>query len=300
MRRKLLLRVLWSGSLALSGALGCGPAEERSGTAPPGESTWEELIAGDWELAPGTETYLCARITLDQDLIIGGFEPISPRGTHHTTLSVGPPVDPDGLTPCDGFARAQNGRGLWGSGVGTPGYAFPDEVGMVLRAGEQLLLNLHLFNTSDGPISGRSGLSVLRRDPSRVTHRADGTLMGPIAITLPSMKKTTVTGGCTFSRAGSLFAFMPHMHRLGRHFRAVAERKGHPDEVIHDGAFDFEEQLNRGIAPVVFSAGDRLRVECTYDNDTDEEVSFGESTTDEMCFLAAARYPGTGEIVCTE
>jgi len=83
-------------------------------------------------------------------------------------------------------------------------------------------------------------------------------------------------------------------------FKPLTPRARQPDVVIHDGNFDFCEQLNRGIAPITLAAGDRLRVECSYDNDTEREVTFGESTTDEMCFLAAARYPGTGEAACTQ
>jgi hypothetical protein len=277
-------------------ALGCGSAEEGAGDA----SSWQELVAADWELEAGTESYWCVRHTLVEDVMVGGFAPVSPAGTHHTTLSVGPPAEPDGITPCDGFTGSLNERGLWGSGVGTPAFEFPEGVGTLLRAGEQLLLNLHLYNTSNQPISGRSGMAVARRDPARVEYRSDATLMGPIAISLPPKQTTTVSGGCTFKQQGTLFAVMPHMHRLGRHLKAVAERAGHPDVVVHDGPFDFEEQSNRGIPPLTFLAGDRLRVECTYSNDTEREVTFGESTTDEMCFLAVARYPGAGEPGCTQ
>ena len=31
--------------------------------------------------------------------------------------------------------------------------------------------------------------------------------------------------------------------------------------------------------------------ECTYENDTDRLVSFGQSTLDEMCFAGLTRYP---------
>jgi hypothetical protein len=42
------------------------------------------------------------------------------------------------------------------------------------------------------------------------------------------------------------------------------------------------------------AAGDRLRVYCTYVNDTGQPVTHGESSTDEMCLFGIYRYPALG------
>jgi len=44
------------------------------------------------------------------------------------------------------------------------------------------------------------------------------------------------------------------------------------------------------------NAGDVTRVTCNYENTTDETITFGESTKNEMCFLVgfAADRAGTG------
>jgi hypothetical protein len=285
----------WLMAIALGFAVGCG---SEGASAPDDESGWEELAGGDWTLPAGSEGYRCLRTTLTEDVVIGAFKPLEPPGTHHTTLSLGPPNAPDGIEACEGGAGLTSARGLWASGVNSGPFQLPDGVAMVARAGEQLLLTLHLFNATRQTLAGRSGVAVQRRLASEMVYEAEGTLMGPVAIALPPGKTTRIVGGCTFAQSGTVFGFIPHMHRLGRHMLVAVERAGQPDQVLYDGAYSFEEQSFVAIPEVRLDAGNRLRVECTYDNHTKEEVGFGESTLDEMCFAATAHYPPSAQIVC--
>jgi hypothetical protein len=168
---------------------------------------------------------------------------------------------------------------------------------MELPKGQQLMLNLHLFNVRNEPLSGRSGISILRRPREQVRNLADTTLMGPVLFALPPGERTVVSGGCTFSQPAKLFVVGPHMHQLGRHMKIMAVRAGQPDLVLHDGPFSFDEQVFYP-ADVAFAAGDQLRVECTFDNQSDRLVGFGESSNDEMCLAVAARYPASHETGC--
>ena len=53
-------------------------------------------------------------------------------------------------------------------------------------------------------------------------------------------------------------------------------------------------QLVYSIDEVELSAGDRVNIECTYENDTDAPISWGDSTLDEMCFIGLGLYPAGG------
>src|SRR4051794_30168262 len=59
---------------------------------------FQELLAADWELQPGTEQYLCARQTVPATMFVGAWRGISPVGTHHVALTVSaqPDGEPDG------------------------------------------------------------------------------------------------------------------------------------------------------------------------------------------------------------
>ena len=62
---------------------------------------------------------------------------------------------------------------LYASGVGTDALELPDGVAVKIPAGKQILLNLHLFNASDTPLEGTSGIEVNRIEPEKIQHEAD-------------------------------------------------------------------------------------------------------------------------------
>ena len=226
--------------------------------------------------------------------IVNAFEAISPTGTHHTLLTVGEPDAPDGLTPCN--AGANKLLSVYGSGVGPETLEFPEGVAMRIPAGTQLLLNLHLFNTSDQDLSGTSGTRVRVVQESEVVHIAEGLLAGTVGLNIPAGQTTTHTGYCTMSIDATVFAVAPHMHQLGIYEKVVAESSLDGDVVLWDGAYDFDDQSYDVIEPVQMAAGDRVRVECTHENTTNLDVRFGESTLSEMCFAGIYRYPSDGSI----
>lgn len=264
-----------------------------AGRAPeptPTEPAWEPLITADWELAPGDERYFCQRVTLTEDVYFSAIRAINPPGTHHTALTAEPGAAraPDGLSEC---RSALSPQGIFGSGPGTDPVFYPDGVGLKLRAGQQLLLNLHVFNASAEILRGTSGTEIVRTTPDTIEHVAESVLAGPARLNLPAGEETTVTGTCTMTRDTTLFAVQPHMHQLGIHMRGVAESSIEGTKVLHDGDFDFEQQLVYAIEPVQMRAGDKVSVACTFDNTTQAPVSLGESSNAEMCFLVLHRYP---------
>lgn len=116
------------------------------------ESSWQPLVEGGWKLEPGSEGYFCARKTVEEELYVKSFRAIAPLGTHHTVLTVGEPSGPDGLTECSTLQNHDSM--LYGSGVGAEPFAFADGVAVRIPKGTQLLLNLHVFNALDRPLSG--------------------------------------------------------------------------------------------------------------------------------------------------
>jgi hypothetical protein len=83
--------------------------------------------------------------------------------------------------------------------------------------------------------------------------------------------------------------------------KVVAESSVDGDVTIHDAPYSFYEQRLYPIDPVEMNQGDRVRVACTYDNDTGQTVTFGDSSEQEMCFATMYRYPARGAqfgIVC--
>lgn len=299
--------VLTLGVLACGGNPGSNGVDAPAGDGAPADTAipdgWASLLEGDWQLPPGEEGYFCVYKTVPRDVYVKAFSPLSPLGTHHTVLtrttSASPP---DGTVPCNVGTNGQSM--IYGSGVGSPDFVFPAGVGLHLKAGERLLLNLHLYNSSDAPLSGRSGTLFQEATADEVQNLAEIVLAGPtIGLTVPP-GTSTQSGTCSISSITNepvqVFALSQHMHKLGTHMRSVI-RRDNQDIVLQDVPYNFEEQSFQYVEPhLELLPGDVLTTHCTYDNPTGNIVRFGESSDDEMCFTDLFYYPAQGaSFICT-
>jgi hypothetical protein len=139
-------------------------------------------------------------------------------------------------------------------------------------------------------------------DPDDIEHEAEGTLAGTFDIAIPPHAQGSATGNCTMSRDVSIFAVLPHMHELGTHMTVTAEPQAGSPTVMHDADYTFEDQRFWMVSPEVsLSAGDRVSIDCSYDNPTDNLVTFGDSTKQEMCFASLWTYPPlSAGLVCSD
>lgn len=294
-------------SFASLSFVACGSSDPASPTStpdsvtPPGDTTppgttpqWTELVSGDWSLEPGTENpRWCQKYPIKEDIYVSAIRPVHPPGTHHTTLSL---VDDNGSTACTGSAFGGGGM-IFAAGVGDATVQIPEGVAIKLPAGKALLLNLHVYNTSTEALRGTSKIEIVRAKPEEVKTLADLMFAGPTNFSLPPQVTTKIEDTCKLTDDQTAFAIFPHMHQFGRHITTTFTVGGAP-MVIHDGAYDFEEQPQLPIGPIALHAGDLIKTECTYDNTTNKPITFGESSDTEMCFSIVYRYPATGRISC--
>lgn len=263
-------------------------ADPSAPDASPGD--WVTLLTGDWNLPAGTESYTCVYVTVDQDVWFDGVEAIAPLGTHHTVLSMGPPQHADGVVGCTAVTNYNSM--LYASGVGTDPFTFPEGVAMHVPAGNQLLLNLHLFNFSDTPLTGTSGNRVRTVNPADVQYEAASVLAGKALGLIVPPGESTSRGTCNMTGDTNIFAMIPHMHMLGTHMKVTLESSDMGNVVIHDQGYSFDQQFVDYTDPIVpMKAGDRMLVDCTYNNTTGGTVYFGDSSLAEMCFAITFRYP---------
>lgn len=253
--------------------------------APGQTDNWSTLIDKNWSLQPNSENENELQIvTLERDMIVGGIRPIAPLGTHHTLL----------------FRGLTGTNAIYASGVGTGELIFPPGKGLILTAGTALGVQLHIYNTGDEVLTGLSGVEVLEVDPASVTEEIDLFLPGPKDgdLSIPT-GVTTQTGTCTVSQTQTLFALFPHMHQWGVHLKTTLTVGG-VDQVLHDDAFDFEHQDVKTFTPVTLNPGDKIKTECTFNNDTGATITYGESSDTEMCYSLLYRYPKRSNEFCND
>lgn len=260
--------------------------------APEPGQQYAELITGAWNASPGTEPYWCVRVTVDDDMYITAFRALSPPGTHHSVLTVEPnPTEPDGVVEC---SPGTNERAmLFASGIGTDDFEFPPGIAVEVDRGSQLLLNLHIFNVSDTLINGISGTLVKTVPRDDVVELAEMVFAGTRDISIPANPTpVTASGRCTFTRQARILNIWPHMHQVGDRMRV-----SHGPLMLHDEPYDFNEQVNHPLAAPghIIDPGETLDVECTYVNTGSRSITYGDSSTDEMCYAGFYRYPAAGD-----
>jgi hypothetical protein len=279
------------------------PGAADAGAPDADNSSYTMLIGRSWGPLPGgtQDTYRCVRVTMTEDVYVHSFRAQAPLGTHHTVLGIATGVRPDGDYDC-GTAEVGH-QMLFASGVGTADLTFPAGIAVKIAKGQQIVLNLHLFNASDTAIPlSESGILVETMRAEDVQQEAEAIFAGTFDIDIEvSTRAQTAQGGCTVERDYTLFALWPHMHQLGTK-QLVTWSRGSETKTLHDAAYTFFEQTYYLVEPqLAVKRGDRIDVTCTYVNTTTMPVGWGEGSEAEMCFTGLYRYPAlnSGVFDCT-
>jgi hypothetical protein len=276
-------RAAMLGLAGLASLASCGGSEAIDG--PPITDEYVRLVTADWTLQPGQEGYICSTRTLDEEVYAGTLRPLAPPGTHHTVIALGTPNGPD--RPA--FPCGPEFGDFWASGVGSGELVLPDGVGLLAPAGRQLRLSLHLLNATDAPLSGTSGLEIRRLDPSRVVHEASVSFHGPFTFAIPPGGAPYSTTHRASLEGKTLVAIFPHMHQLGRHFRArIVGSAG--ETMLWDDDFQFESQEVAPLPSIPVRPADQLEATCTWVNTSSDTVRWGDSSNAEMCFSILMSY----------
>jgi hypothetical protein len=262
--------------------------------APP--SVGVQLASTSVTLAASSEKYLCWSSLLPSAFSVIGTETgIQGAGVHHYavfTSSADLPASPDAYD-------CSNMDASWGlvSGGGrdTPGFDFPQGVGMPLPAGQHIVFQLHLLNSTGASLTLPVQALNLNGSTATGLQTAGLVVAGNLDLSIPPLSSNVqISGGCATPFAlQNVFAVFPHMHQLGTHIAmTITKQAPTTTQTLIDESWDFG---NQGVyaAAGAAAAGDQVTVTCTYDNPTNATVTFGESSADEMCLGVLYYYPAT-------
>lgn len=209
--------------------------------------------------------------------------------------------------PCFG-GPSGNGPGekvgwVGGWAPGGTGADFAEDTGIEVPAGSKLIVQIHYNTLTAPPVADRTKIAI-RVDPtvkkraavmpfadfnwlsghmdipahaSDVMHQYDGDPTALVSVitdgALPAGKALTVYGAGT------------HMHNLGTRVETRIEHADGSTECMVDiPRWNFHWQLQYNfVKPKTLLPGDKIHLECHWDNPGDSDVNWGESTTDEMC-----------------
>ena len=289
------------GRFALCGLLLCGSLSCSDGDSPPTPGTFDPgsgrvgpaglhrengkvtFRTESFTLSPGEESYLCWAVQVGEDFKVSAFDFAGVPVVHHFMLSQTVAPEPDGWSECKDLLKP-TWRPIFTAGAGANALKLPDGVAHELKAGSQLVVQLHLLNSATKSVTNAAEIAM------EVTERADTQAVqiggfGSFQISLPPARTSSITSECTLPRTSRLVALMPHMHQLATSMKLELGPSADDLQLIYSrDPWNFDQQTIDGLDMTV-EAGKHARLTCHYDNTTDRTVTYGESTFDEMCFL---------------
>ncbi|HET9948871.1 MAG TPA: hypothetical protein VFQ22_08115 [Longimicrobiales bacterium] len=187
---------------------------------------------------------------------------------------------------------------LGGIAPGVEPTVHPDGYGTVLRAGTEIVFQMH-YHKEPGPgtaVWDQSSVAIKFYEPGEViTHVVEGNSLGMYDFEIPPRDPSySYSTSYTFDEDVKITSLTPHMHLRGKSALYVLTRPGEaPDTLLYVPQYDFNWQHTyRFKDPVPAPAGSRVDLTLWWDNspenpsnpDPNKTVVFGEPTTAEMGF----------------
>lgn len=250
--------------------------------APPDPKEWYTFEAGPFTVPAGSERFFCFTKAIDEAVTTNELVLDSRPVVHHVLFSQNRTPDPEGFRECSVLFQ-NNWSPIFVSGTGDATLVTPEGSGYVLPNGTQLTMQLHLVNPTGKDVT--ETVPMRMRRVTAVVEPVNVVVFGNLNVALPPEKASQVIAACHNDEDMKLFAAFPHMHLHGTAMRfATGPDEAHLTEVFKRDPYDFDAQYMDPL-DLTIKAGDAIRVTCDYFNTSKEIVTFGESTTNEMCFF---------------
>lgn len=294
----------WASAGAPKDEAGCDPKpttiDPTTGLSCPVTKTLAPASAFEMPASDDDE-YVCwgVDVTATTPTHIVGFAPRidNTRIVHHVVMYESGASYPATPQPCSAGA-ALSWRMVLGWAPGVKGIELPKEAGFPIAAqGTHYVVQMHYSNVQH--LTGQKDATKIDLCTAAPRpNEADVVAFGTQDIQIPAVPPAggVFTRNCAVTvpsmLAGlHLFTAMPHMHQIGVSMSTTLTRK---DGTVLDlgtmPGYDFNRQAWLPIEAVT-QEGDVIRTRCGYTNGTGHEVSFGEKTTDEMCYSFTMYYP---------
>ena len=296
---------------------GAQPSDEVCETPPAGEPTeGTDFLAGlpgpercdvsvDLLAADGSEPfrvpqeddhYECFYFKAPSNKVeLTGMAPIidDSRVLHHWLLYVTSNAElVDGTREaCTGIHPNDTLLGGWAPGGDT--YALPEGVGLQMPQGDDVyfILEIHYNNVArHADAVDRSGVRVCMTENLHPNVAAVHWLGTENIFLLPGQAQGGSTCNPNSTEPIHILSVTPHMHELGTHSTMVINRADGSEEILLDKPFDFNTQVGYE-TPATLMPGDSISSTCVWNNTSGALTTFGEGTSDEMCYLFTIAYP---------
>ena len=268
------------------------------------------MTAGGWTMQPKEETTKCMlkRLDNDSEIWITRIRTKLSVGSHHMIIyrsdATDEQLDPQKCTP---FTETLAGGNvpLMITQVPEDKLQLPQGVAFKLGAHQMIRIEMHFIDYTKEAITATGEVHFDTVDKSLVHDEADLLFYGNPDFSIPKGKSYSTPWKFLDVWPGTkIFALTGHTHGLGKSVDIALSDGGtltSTPSLVYPGDTPFswsEPPLEQFDPPLEFAAGQGFQYRCTWLNDTNATVGFGESATKEMCFFWAYYYPSQGYRMC--
>jgi hypothetical protein len=268
---------------------------------PPPPPGGQQLASLPYTLQPGEEKFFCYTFDSPPDeKAITEVQAISGLVVHHVLLVTMTQKRPEAFYECDQLLDL-TWRPVWAGGTGGNGLVLPTGAGFKIAGGSQYMIQYHLQNTTESPVTERSGINLRYAEDAAALEPAGFYALGSFSLTIPAAAVDfQQTVGCPAPVDMHVFAAFPHMHKSGKRLHIETG----PSENALAPLYDIDPWVfgDQPMDPLdqFIAAGDFVRSTCHWDNDTGAQINFGESSDNEMCFAVLFYWPAPDQMGCIE
>lgn len=276
----------------------------------PGDGTYK-IEWGPLMAEPGFEDTRCVTKALPTDRPIRVGQILNDLGNaSHHMIVYRVTGDPENEEPieCDPFVDVLDptrGAPLAVTQKAEETIALPPGVAFTLQPGQLIRIELHFINATDEPQELRASTTFVELSEDEFEQEADFLFVGNPDIFIDPMSEAVL--GPTFLPLPqelddvNVFAITGHQHQWGTDVQVnlAANEDDEGEPIYAPEAFQWDEpETIYHDPPINMTAGNGFRFTCSWNNLSEEDVGFGESVNDEMCFFWAYYYPSRGAKIC--
>ncbi len=263
-------------------------------------------LSMDYTVDPYTEAWKCLVYPLDTETLsnVNRVEYQQNYGMHHMTIStsgvVGGQIEP-GLYDCEQLLLEQMEDLLMI--FGAQGYEegviqLPEGVAASVPGGIDIIHEIHYVNTTDTPVDLYSRLNAYTISDDEMTTGIWGGNVRDENINIPANSTHTEWTRCVLNKDVDVLFLASHMHSLGKEFTIRTFDGTEAGDVIYSNDDWHNAKIVQYEEPIHVQAGTGFEYSCTWQNNTDQPISYGLSAQDEMCNLTFVHTPYYADALC--
>ena len=169
-------------------------------------------------------------------------------------------------------------------------YDFPEGTALLLPANFSMDLNPHYFNKTNNSLVGENVVNLYTTDKAKVKNIVKTINLNNIKFTIFANQKTTITSDFTFDKNVKIVSLTSHTHKFGEKYVIKIKGGTRDGEVVYEN-LDWEHPLVINFTtPITLKKGEGLTSVVTYNNTSNQKISFGLTSDDEMNIIFGYYY----------